>query len=847
MNIFIDTETSGMVNFSGKKKYGAFPDPSNVSKYDTCRIVSICWILAQHDKIVEQGYFIIKPENFTISPESIAIHGISENDAYNKGIEFNTVIQKFETCLKSASSIIAHNIDFDVNVIISELVRRGGYSSLIESIKKKHHICTMKKGQSIIGGRWPKLNNLYKHFYGEDITNAHNALADTLHCLKCYSKMFPKDPNVFFFDRSVVTLTDEQHAVVYEDMNTNILVIAGAGSGKTMTTLSRIKYLIDNGADESSIILTTFTRDAADDMKKRLSMIMGYETMIRAGTIDGLSKYFICNSSYQTESSIQHVGEYAHDFYNMLKGGKDPSCLKPYKYIFVDEFQDINDLQFNIIHEMYKSGMVIFAVGDDAQNIFSFRGANVKYMSDFHNMFYPNKRLFLTNNFRSTKEIVDFANASANLHPNNIHKVMKSDRRGSLPIARYFSTPEEQAEQIVRQVRNLVHKGIKLEQIAILSSINQGLYTIEEQLTRQNIPNIVLGGSKDARVMKKDGFVCLGTIHKSKGLEWDVVFFINCSDSIIPKQDISSDRRVFYVGITRARNELYLYYNAFKNKPRITRFVSEIPKELYHFYDAKSNYLQYDNEPKNISVDSTIESYSRYITPEKVMSMKSSSLLPMDHPEKIKVGKCYGYSPFVVSEGIQSEFTEFLKLLTMISIDSKQCKKYIQQVLTSKDAYIIPVHLKETVMNRMDAEYSLKVLWDITKCLKVVADKRTRLLYKDIDVNILLDENKELIEDVQNYGKSISSKKPICYQILSGRIRGIIDVIYENNTIMNIQPSTSEEIDMVWIIKAMAQAICYNKSISNIMLYNPLRGIVFKCENLSSNEKIVEFLKLFTS
>jgi hypothetical protein len=425
---------------------------------------------------------------------------------------------------------------------------------------------------------------------------------------------------------------------------------------------------------------------------------------------------------------------------------------------------------------------------------------------------------------------------------------MKSNRRGSLPIARYFQTPEEQAEQIVIQVRNLVSRGTKLEQIAILSSINQGLYTIEEQLTRENIPNIVLGGSKDARVMKKDGFVCLGTIHKSKGLEWDVVFFINCSDSIIPKQDIASDRRVFYVGITRARNELYLYYNAFKTRPRITRFVSEIPQELYHFYDAKSNYLQYDNGPKIMSVDSTIESFARYITPEKVMSMKSSLLLPTEHPEKIKVGKSYTYSQFVISEGIQSEFAEFLKLLTMISIDSKQCKKYIQQVLTSKESYIIPSHLKEIVMNRMGpTDYSLKVLWDITKCLKVVGDKRTRLLYKDIDVNILLAENKELIEDVQNYGKSISSKNPICYQLLTGRIRGIIDVIYEKNTIINIQPSTSDEIDMAWIIKAMAQAICYNKDITNIILYNPLRGIVFKCENISSHEKIVEFLKLFTS
>ena len=148
--------------------------------------------------------------------------------------------------------------------------------------------------------------------------------------------------------------------------------------------------------------------------------MLGYTFLkLRAGTIDALSKYFVCNSK---STGLKHVGEYSLEFLDKLRA--NPSIIGSFKFLFVDEFQDINSTQFKIIQEFYKNGVTIFGVGDDAQNIYSFRGSDVTYMLSFKDHFPDSKQFFLTTNFRSTEPIVAMANACMDCQASKIPKTM---------------------------------------------------------------------------------------------------------------------------------------------------------------------------------------------------------------------------------------------------------------------------------------------------------------------------------------------------------------------------------------------------------------------------------------
>lgn len=585
MNFIWDTETSGL-----------FPRGANYKKledFNNARLVSICWLITQGDNIVEQAYYVIKPDGFIISDESIAIHGITNEYANENGVNIKDVLTQFSIGLKRCANMVAHNIEFDLNIIKSEL-HRYGFKESIEDIKSRHHICTMKKGRMFMKVRkYPKLGELYKFLYNIDITNAHSALHDTINCYKCFIKLFPSDPSVFYFADKQVKLTDEQQKVTFEEIDKNMLVIAGAGSGKSSTLLTRIKYLLDKGVSESSIILTTFTRNAANDMKEKLFDIMGYKSEIIVGTIDSLSKYYL-STSYDSTNDMR-VDEYAPKFLEMIQ--KRPSFFSPFKYLFVDEIQDINDLQFAIINEFYKNNVYIIGVGDSSQNIYEFRGSNIKYIINFTKYFKNSVVHKLTNNFRSTKEIIELANASIRYNSNRVaidmfaaNEKLLAENLGK-PVIKFCSSVTNQYVYVMNKIKNYLAKGIKENAICIMSPINKPLEDMFNMLIENNINSYYYRSNDDSNVVKMEGKVNLNTIHKSKGLEWSIVFLIgmndeqnkniykyNRDDKLKCAKMIEANRRLFYVAITRAKRELYILTD---NRSEITRFVNEVNSDLY--------------------------------------------------------------------------------------------------------------------------------------------------------------------------------------------------------------------------------------------------------------------------
>lgn len=660
MEFFFDTETTGLPQRSGFQ----YASPKNLEAYDTSRIVSISWIVTQQQKVVTQATFKIQPDGFTIPEDATKIHGITQEDAMTYGCPIQNVFEHLRDILPLCNTIVAHNAAFDIHILKSEMFRYGE-TDLVKIMSKANVVCTMKKGKLVLNIKtYPKLAALYKALYDEDIQNAHDAQYDTFYCYKCYVKMFPVDESVFFFGNIAVRLTQAQSDIVHEDPNKNILVIACAGAGKTLTVLCRVKHLIQScGVPEDTIMMTTFTRDAANEMKNKLFDIMGYAPSLTVGTIDSIAKRYS-----GAGRGLKDVSEYAYDF--LAKIRSDPSVIAKYNYIFVDEFQDINDVQFQIIQEFYKKGCKVFAVGDDAQNIYSFRGSKIDFILNFDSHFEQTSTKFLVENFRSAPPIIDLANASMEKNENSIPKKMAaaSTFTGSKPCVRFFTSNATQNNFIVDAIARLVGQGVAPHDIAVLSPVNQSLYMIEEQLTKQNINNVYLDGKCDVKTTKKPWHVCLSTIHKSKGLEWDHVFIINMSDEIIPKTkmplQIEESRRLFYVGITRARKELAICFTVMlASCPYVTRFISELDPVLYETDNMSSvcfGKSELEAMPLELSVTRLIDNLdgSDYII------LKERGILPTitnKDIQKTKIYESFGYNSVIEHNDLYSDFGIFVE------------------------------------------------------------------------------------------------------------------------------------------------------------------------------------------
>ena len=181
-SLVFDTETTGLPK---RSRFGY--DYQNLDDFKQARIVSISWIVTYPQK--KQRYYIIAPENFVISPESIAIHGITQDIALEQGVAFDDVMDEFMHDLAQVSVVVAHNLEFDINVLKSEFYRRHRMAD-IATLDGKQTFCTMMKAKEMFKlVKRPRLAELHHQFFGGSIANAHNAMYDTQYCYECYMKL----------------------------------------------------------------------------------------------------------------------------------------------------------------------------------------------------------------------------------------------------------------------------------------------------------------------------------------------------------------------------------------------------------------------------------------------------------------------------------------------------------------------------------------------------------------------------------------------------------------------------------------------------------------------------------
>jgi len=185
--IFIDTETTGLPIMIGYNRYHPY---YQLEYYDKSRIIELGYIVYDSNNIkIKEFNKLIKPNNFEIT--NTEIHGITNDQAINEGINIVDALKELEQDLKYADTIIAHNINFDINIILSE-ASRTKCTKLVECLHKKVKKCTFKLAQSIYKKNF-KLVNLYSHLFNKEIVQDHRALSDVKILVDCYYELLTKE------------------------------------------------------------------------------------------------------------------------------------------------------------------------------------------------------------------------------------------------------------------------------------------------------------------------------------------------------------------------------------------------------------------------------------------------------------------------------------------------------------------------------------------------------------------------------------------------------------------------------------------------------------------------------
>lgn len=363
-----------------------------------------------------------------------------------------------------------------------------------------------------------------------------------------------------------------------------LLIIAGAGSGKTRTLTYKVARLIEDGVSPENILLLTFTRRAAREMISRAENILGaglgkitggtfhsFANMIlrryarfadlknnftvidrsdaedvvnhiRGKIIDKKEKRFpkkstildiysktinkdipldaIVKKEYkQFEHCTEKLIEIANAYNNYKKERsmldyddlllylkallmsneevRKQISLK-YKYVLIDEYQDTNSIQAQIVRLIASEHNNVTAVGDDSQSIYSFRGANFKNILEFPNLYEGCKIVTLEQNYRSSQNILDFANKILEQAKEKYSKELFSTIQSSeKPAIICCENTHAEGEFVVQRILEFCNEdGLSLDDIAVLSRSASLMFDVETQLVKQKIPYRKIGGLK---------------------------------------------------------------------------------------------------------------------------------------------------------------------------------------------------------------------------------------------------------------------------------------------------------------------------------------------------------------
>ena len=362
-----------------------------------------------------------------------------------------------------------------------------------------------------------------------------------------------------------------------------LLVIAGAGSGKTRTLTYRVAYLLENGIDPRNVLLLTFTNKAAREMLNRVANLLpmdasgiwggtfhsvGNRMLRRHGSALGYSSgftimdredqkdlievvvasagidpkeirfpkgdvlaeifSFVVNTEKPLEELLAEKFPYFLPLLDKIKGVYDRYKKKKkatnsmdfddllektlsmfqqheriaafyrrqFQFILVDEYQDTNKIQADLVDLLARDHRNVMVVGDDAQSIYSWRGANFQNILEFPKR-YPDAQVFkIEMNYRSVPEILEVANAAiaANIQQFRKHLSATRESNATKPALVALNAAAEQAQFVAQRILELRDEGVDLRDIAVLYRAHYHAIELQLELSRRGVPYQITSG-----------------------------------------------------------------------------------------------------------------------------------------------------------------------------------------------------------------------------------------------------------------------------------------------------------------------------------------------------------------
>jgi len=692
-------------------------------------------------------------------------------------------------------------------------------------------------------------------------------------------------------------LSPQQLSIVNATEN-NILVIACPGSGKTHTLIARYINLLNNGLKPEETIMITFTKKAGIEMLNRLNKYVPDKIPYHVGTIHGLSYKILKDYNKLNKTIIDELDMkelinniiiknniQINDIYKIIdqisninndKDNKDIKLIQKLykqhknkenlidfndlmillneylskdisnvfkdkiKYVFFDEYQDVNNIQNNILLELSKNSNVM-VVGDDAQSIYSFRGSSVKYILNY-DLNKPFKLYLLEDNYRSSPEIINFCNDIISHNSKQYNKNIKPINNFNIkPNVLYFKNNKEEYLWIINDINKKIKDGVKLNDIAILSRKNNLLNNIELFFLDNNIP-----------VSKH-----LGILLNKPHIKDFMAFLIIISN---PKSSLHLNRMLKIFTQEDFNNKLLLIKKSNDKINMITHFLEEkfskeymndIYKLLTYFNDNIEDFIQnlYLNQDVNEEINTI---YLSTVHGSKGLEWRYVYIIDMNS---------YDFS-FIHSKYYLDEIDNIEEERRLFYVAASRAKDGLIITYTNNMSSLLK-EINPTLYNSYniitkDKDYTFDFKDDINNHLKLVGYSKVQRILLDISNNIIIikkmsnDINKNIIFSVikgefthiylkKELSKIINFKDCLInYKVSYNNISAIIDILY-NDKIIIINSELScrdlcEKLLYVYLLKKN------NIIINEVIYYDTLTGII---NNLNiSNIDIINFKKI---
>jgi len=388
----------------------------------------------------------------------------------------------------------------------------------------------------------------------------------------------PGPPTAERIERLLDGLNDPQREAVTHDGGP-LLVLAGAGSGKTRVLTHRLAWLVETGrASAGEILAITFTNKAAEVMRGRVEHLLGHSTRgmwvmtfhsacarilrveaERIGYTRGYTIYDQSDSRRLIKQCLDElgvdpkrftpaaIGRQISDAKNRLRGPAeysemvgdhfertvaevyelyDKSLLRmnamdfddligrtvalferfpevrerygrTFRHVLVDEYQDTNHAQYRLLQLLVSEHQNIAVVGDDAQSVYGFRGADIRNILDFKDDFPDATVIKLEQNYRSTQTVLDAANAVIANNRDQMPKTLWTDLgEGDSIVLRTLDDEHSEARYVAGEIERLVDEGLSRSQVAVFYRMNSQSRVLEDTLVRREIAYQVVGGTK---------------------------------------------------------------------------------------------------------------------------------------------------------------------------------------------------------------------------------------------------------------------------------------------------------------------------------------------------------------